>query len=324
MTSDGCRAMVEDLLSESGEAIVVTGAGGYIGAHLARTLAACGAHVVGVQRKARGGEPFTVVEGDLAQPGLLDGVLRPGSLVLHLASTSSVARSVEEPRQDLVNNLGSLCEVLESVRRAGSRLIHVSSICVADPESSLPHTESVRLSPRSPYGACKAAGELLVGTYFHCYGLRGIVVRLSTVFGPGLRRFAVYDFLRKLQANPRRIEILGSGDQLRDYLYLDDAVKGLLTVAARGRFGETYHLASGTTTTSRELALAVAAAMGIEAPEVVPLGHTFRGDIERWALDISKIRLLGFEPTVTLADGLRAFVESHRYLDAASAERRPQ
>ena len=202
--------------------VVVTGSAGYLGRSLAQTFVQAGIDVVGVQRKAEQNAEFDVVEGDLSCPGVLDSLLTQDTTIFHLASTSSVARSVHNPRGDIRDNLLVAFEVLESARRFRSRLIYVSSICVADPNSPLPHSEGVGFSPRSPYGACKAASEILLSTYFHCYGLRASTARLSTVYGPGLRRFAVYDFYRKLRNNPQRLEILGDGTQMRDYIYLDD------------------------------------------------------------------------------------------------------
>ena len=292
--------------------VVVTGSAGYLGRSLAQTLVLAGVDVVGVQRKAEQHTAFDVVEGDLSSPGVLDSLLTHDTTIFHLASTSSVARSVHNPRGEIRDNLLVAFEVLESARRCRSRIIYISSVCVADPESPLPHCEGVRFSPRSPYGAFKAASEILVSTYFHCYGLRASIARLSTVYGPDLRRFAVYDFYRKLRNNPRRLEILGDGTQMRDYIYLDDALAGLLVIASRGASGETYNLGSGVTVTSRELAEAVAQAMQIASPEIVASGESFPGDIARWAMNISKIRQLGFEPQVDLATGLTMVVESHQ------------
>jgi UDP-glucose 4-epimerase len=260
-----------------------------------------------------------VLGGDLAVPGTLDPVLTDDTVVFHLASTSSVATSVENPRREMRDNLQVSFEVLESIRRSGSRLIYVSSICVADPCSPLPHSERAPLSPRSPYGAFKAAGELLATSCFHCYGVRASVARLGTVYGPGLRRFAIYDFYRKLQRNPDCIEILGDGSQMRDYIYLDDALAGLLLIASRGECGETYNLGSGKTVTSRELAQAVAEAMRLPSPEIVALSESFPGDIARWAMDITKIKRLGFEPKTDLATGLARVVESHRTTETYEA-----
>jgi len=291
--------------------VVVTGSAGYLGRNLVQTLAQAGIDVVGVQRKAEKNSGFSVVERDLFDQGALDSLLTDDTTIFHLASTSSVARSVVNPRGDIRDSLQVTFEVIESARRFGSRLIYVSSICVADPNSPLPHSEGVKFSPRSPYGACKAASEILVSTYFHCYGLRASIARLSTVYGPGLRRFAVYDFYRKLRSNSRRLDILGDGTQMRDYIYLDDALAGLLLIASRGESGETYNLGSGVTVTSRELARAVAEAMEIGPPEIVASGENFPGDIPRWAMDISKIRHLGFEPRVDLATGLTMVVKSH-------------
>ncbi len=127
--------------------VVVTGSAGYLGRSLAQTFVQAGIDVVGVQRKAEQNAEFDVVEGDLSCPGVLDSLLTQDTTIFHLAFTSSVARSVHNPRGDIRDNLLVAFEVLESARRFRSRLIYVSSICVADPNSPLPHSEGVGFSP---------------------------------------------------------------------------------------------------------------------------------------------------------------------------------
>jgi UDP-glucose 4-epimerase len=291
--------------------VVITGTGGYLGGWLAGVLRGAGVEVLGVERGPDPSSLHPTLPGDLTTPGLLDGVLAPGTVVFHLASPSSVARSVDDPRTEIRDNLLASLEVLESVRRSGARLVFASSICVADPDSPLPHREGALLAPRSPYGACKAAVETMSRTYHACYGTDARVARMSTIFGPGLRRFAIHDFYQKVRANPAQMEILGDGDQLRDYLYVTDALKGLLLIALRGCPGECYHLGSGSTIRTIELARLVARMLGCPDISIRPAGRSFPGDIARWALDVSKIGQLGFHPSVDLESGLAQVLRSY-------------
>jgi nucleoside-diphosphate-sugar epimerase len=316
--------VLENWIREIPGRVVITGTGGYLGGWLAGVLRGAGVEVLGVERGQDRSSVHPTLPGDLTTPGLLDGVLAPGTVVFHLASPSSVARSVEDPRAEVRDNLLASLEVLESVRRSGARLVFASSICVADPDSPLPHAESAPLSPRSPYGACKAAVETMSRTYHACYGTDVRIARMSTIFGPGLRRFAIYDFYRKVRANPAHMEILGDGNQLRDYLYVTDAVKGLMLIALRGRPGECYHLGSGVSIQTGDLARVVARMLGSPDISIRPAGRSFPGDIARWALDVGKIRELGFHPSVDLESGLAEVLRSYAHEEATPDSECPE
>jgi len=120
-----------------------------------------------------------------------------------------------------------------------------------------------------------------------------------------MRRFAIHDLIRKIQRNPERLDVLGDGTQVRDYLFIDDAVRGLVTVAACGRAGEDYNVASGEPVRLLDLARMIAIHMGTPGIRIDPTGKTFPGDTPRWYADTSKMRALGFTPQVSLDEGLR-------------------
>jgi UDP-glucose 4-epimerase len=131
------------------------------------------------------------------------------------------------------------------------------------------------------------------------------VARLFSVYGVGMRRFAIHDLIRKIQRNPGELEVLGDGLQVRDYLYVEDAVRGLITVASRGSAGEDYNVASGEPVRLLDLARTIATLMGVPQIRITPTGKTFPGDTPRWYADTSKVRALGFTPEVSLEEGLR-------------------
>jgi UDP-glucose 4-epimerase len=120
-----------------------------------------------------------------------------------------------------------------------------------------------------------------------------------------MRRFAIHDLIQKIRRNPAELEVLGDGTQVRDYLYIDDAVRGLVAVATRGAAGEDYNVASGVPVRLIDLAQTIAALMGFPGIRIVPTGRSFPGDTPRWYADVSKVRGLGFRPSVPLDEGLR-------------------
>ena len=284
---------------------VVTGASGFIGGALTRHLAAAGWSVLGVDRVRRRDCPHQFVAADVARAGSLDGLLDEQTTVFHLAASADVAKSVADPRADFDNTFRGVFEVLEAARHAKSRVIFPSTASIFDSSNVLPLPERAFPRPSSPYAAGKLGGEAYCHAYYRCYGLDVRIARLFSVYGVGMFRFAIHDIIRKIQNNSRSVTILGDGTQVRDYLFIDDAVRGLELIAAAGAAGEEYNLASGVPVTLMDLTRKIAAAMG--CPEIVieTTGQSFAGDTPRWYADVRKIRSLGFQPRVDLETGLR-------------------
>ena len=117
-------------------------------------------------------------------------------------------------------------------------------------------------------------------------------------------RFAIHDIVRKIQNNNKTLEILGDGKQIRDYLYIDDAVHGLEIIASNGESGEDYNLASGEQVRLIDLAHLIAEEMDCSEIEIKPSGESFPGDVPKWYGDISKIKKIGFQQKTSLKDGL--------------------
>jgi UDP-glucose 4-epimerase len=152
------------------------------------------------------------------------------------------------------------------------------------------------------------AGEAYCFAYHRAYGVDARIARFFSVFGPGLRRLAIHDLIRKAERATDELEVLGDGTQVRDYLYIDDAVNALLTVARHGAPGEDYNIGSGVPVTALALARLIATAMGRPELRLRTTGASFSGDTPRWYADISKIRKLGFEPRMPFDEGLRRTV----------------
>ena len=284
---------------------VVTGASGFIGTALVRHLRARSWDVVAVDRKSfpDANQPARLI--DVAQEGALDGLLDDRTVVFHLAASADVAASVANPRHDFDNTFRGVFEVLEAARHAGSRVIFPSTASIFDPSNALPLQERAFPRPTSPYAAGKLGGEAYCHAYHRSYGLDVRIARLFSVYGVGMFRFAIHDIVRKIQQNHRELPIFGDGTQVRDYLFIDDAVHGLEIVATRGAAGEEYNVASGQPVRLLDLAHTIAGMMGYPDIVVCPTGRSFAGDTPRWYADITKVRSIGFEPSVDLKTGLQ-------------------
>ncbi|MGH9347683.1 MAG: NAD-dependent epimerase/dehydratase family protein [Vicinamibacterales bacterium] len=284
---------------------VVTGASGFIGEALTRHLRSAGERVLAIDRNPCPVPGVPSVELDVAARGALLPHVEEGATIYHLAASADVAASVRDPRHDLTHTFAAMFEVLETARHRRCRVIFPSTASVFDVGEPLPLAERAFPRPTSPYAAAKLSGEAYCYAYHRSYGVDVRVARLFSVYGAGMRRFAIHDLIRKIQRDPAELEVLGDGMQVRDYLYVDDAVRGLVTVASRGRAGEDYNVASGRPVRLLDLARMIAVEMGVPAIRIVPTGRTFPGDTPRWFADTTKTRALGFTPAVPLRDGLR-------------------
>lgn len=286
------------------EKAVITGACGFIGKALVKHLIESGIQVIAVDKREFKGYDCAFVLADVAVKGALDGFLDEKTVVFHLAARASVADSVTDPRGDFESTLCGLFEVLESVRKSGSQMVFPSTASIFDTSNTLPLKETAYVKPTSPYGAAKAASEAYCAAYHRSYGLSIKIARMFSVYGIGMNRFAIHDLIRKIQKNKTYLSILGDGKQIRDYLYIDDAVRGLVKIATHGSPGEDYNLASGIPVTLLDLASQIAVLMNCPDINIIPTGKSFPGDVPRWYADITKIKKIGFEPETTLKQGL--------------------
>jgi UDP-glucose 4-epimerase len=284
---------------------VVTGASGFIGQALVRFLNAADWDVIAIDRRPFPDPGQRALTVDVAAPDALRGVLDDRTTVFHMAASADVAASVANPRHDFDNTFRGVFEVLEAAREAGSRVVFPSTASIFDSSNQLPLPERAFPRPSSPYAAGKLGGEAYCHAYHRCYGLDIRIARLFSVYGTGMRRFAIHDIIRKIQQNSAELTILGDGTQVRDYLFIDDAVRGLVMLATDGAAGEEYNLASGEPVQLLDLARTIAELMGHPDIQIRTTGRSFPGDTPRWYADISKVRRLGFEPSVDLRTGLQ-------------------
>ncbi len=288
---------------------VVTGACGFIGKALTDFLVNSGTQVIAVDRQTVENPRCKYIVADISAKGTLDKFIDQQTIVFHLAARANVADSVSDPRGDFESNVCVYFEVLESIRKSNAQLIFPSTASIYDPTNSLPLSETAYVRPTSPYAAAKVAAEAYCAAYYRSYGLNIKIARMFSVYGIGMNRFAIHDLIRKIQKNKTELSILGDGKQIRDYLYIDDTVRGLVTIATQGSAGEDYNLASGIPITLLDLASQIAMLMNCPDINIVPTGKSFSGDVPRWYADITKIRKIGFVPEITLKQGLMKTID---------------
>ncbi|MCA1832384.1 MAG: NAD-dependent epimerase/dehydratase family protein [Actinomycetota bacterium] len=295
--------------------VLVTGGAGFIGSHLVEAMVARGDEVT-VLDDLRGAAVSNLdavlgrirfEEADLIDADL-DSLVHGGGydLIVHLAANAYVPPSVEDPLYDLRLNFESTVRLLQAIRTSQRkpRLVYASSAAVYGSPKHNPVTEEAPFAPVSPYGVHKLAAEQDVRVFAELFDIHASVVRFFSTYGPRQRKQVVYDLIRKIEANPEEIVVHGDGTQVRDFVYVTDVVAAVLAVAdhAPGR-GEAFNAGAGTPTTIAELVLEVCRSMGA-APRIDWTGSVRPGDPQAFVADVSRLQALGYQPDVSLSQGV--------------------
>ncbi len=303
--------------TQKGASVLVTGGCGFIGSHLVEALVAQGSSVWVLDNLQAGTldnlhavrNAVEVAVGDVRDATRVREVVgrcQP-QVVFHLAANASVPGSVDDPAYDFETNSAGTFVVLDALRECGccKKVVLASSGAVYGQPQVFPIVEEHAVNPISPYGASKACAELTARMFSRVYEMPVVIARIFNTYGPRMARFVVLDFLRKLRRNPSVLEVLGDGQQKRDFTYVADTVQGLMLLAERGAASEAYNVSSGTSTTVTELAHQLIAALGLDGTtRITYTGSSWPGDAQRWEVSIDKILCLGFLPQVSLNEGL--------------------
>jgi UDP-glucuronate 4-epimerase len=309
--------------------VVVTGAAGFIGSHLAERLLAAGCQVLGVdgltttydpaQKRAnldrlRGHPAFEFVEADLAHDDLA-GLMSGADAVAHLAAEAGVAASWgEDFRRYAERNVVATQRVLEAATVANvRRVVYASSSSVYGEGVTAAVVEDRMPRPSSPYGASKFVGEMLVGAYAEQRGLHGVSLRYFSVYGPRQRPdMAAHRFIEAL-LDGRPITLYGDGSQARDFTYVADVVAATAAaLTADVAPGSVLNIAHGDPVTVRELVGLLGELVDARGVQITTVGER-AGDVARThGSSDAAAGLLGWEPRTGLRDGLAAQVAWHR------------
>ena len=284
--------------------VLVTGGAGFIGRRVVRALLAAGHDVTSADRHAFPDDRVSSVVGDLRDPATIAAAVTPGlDVIVHLAAITSVVLSVDDPAGTYRLNVEATANLLERARQHGVRAFLLASTnAVTGNVGRQTINESVPLRPLTPYGATKAAGEMLLSAYTASYGLRGAALRFSNVYGPGME--AKDSFIPRLMRAARDgtgVQVRGDGTMLRDVVQVDDVVAGILLAWRQEHTGPLI-LGSGQSVTVNDMVDAARAVTGAPIPvEYVPVGP---GEMPAVVVDISAARALGYQPAYDLKAGI--------------------
>ena len=263
--------------------VLVTGGAGFIGTHLVRRLAARGYPVTVLDNERTGslarlkarlpdGASVELVRGDVRNAETVRKLMVPDGFVVHLAAQVSVVESMERPLETLDINVAGTATLLEEARRSGiRRLVFASSCAVYGDAPSPPFDEDDPATPTSTYGLSKLLGEHLCRFYARGFDLDTVVLRFFNVYGPYQAHDSPYasvvpNFMKAAALN-RPMTIYGSGEQTRDFIYVEDLVRMLeLALVREGLRGRIVNLGTGVPVSVNSLAQKVQEACGVQVP----------------------------------------------------------
>jgi dTDP-glucose 4,6-dehydratase len=308
--------------------IFVTGGAGFIGSAYVRALlqdnfpGAVGPSVTVLDLLSYSGNRANLpesdprlrfVQGDITDSALLRELLPGHDAVVHFAAESHVDRSIQSAVPFVTTNVVGTQVLLDEARAAGiGRFVHVSTDEVYGSIAEGSWTETWPLAPNSPYAASKASSDLMALAAHRTHGMDVLVTRCSNNYGDHQFPEKVIPLFVTNLLDGKQVPLYGDGGNVRDWLHVSDHCRGIQLVLEKGRAGEVYNIGGGTELSNRELTGRLLDACGASW-DMVRQVEDRKGHDRRYSLDISKIREeLGYEPQVTLDDGLAATVRWYR------------
>jgi len=309
---------------------LVTGGAGFIGSHYVRSLLTSGwtsADVTSVTvldsltyagNRANldpvSGDPrLAFVHGDICDADLVDGLIEQADVVVHFAAESHVDRSIDGARVFVHTNVIGTQTLLEAMlRHRTGRFVHVSTDEVYGSIDEGSWTESAPVAPNSPYSASKASSDLIALAYARTHGLDVVVTRCSNNYGPYQFPEKVIPLFVTNLLDGFNVPLYGDGENIRDWLHVDDHCRGIELVLHGGRAAEVYNIGGGTELSNKELTARLLEACGADWSRVDRVADR-KGHDRRYSVDITRIRdELGYEPKTDFTTGLAEAVEWYR------------
>ena len=296
--------------------VLVTGSSGFIGSELSSyLLSKPDFSVVGIDKQeptnTQKNVDFRNIDLSLEPPSL--ELIKEIDVVFHLAANPEVSIGVENSEIDYLNNVVATRYLLESLKRSRfhGTLVFASTSTVYGEASIIPTPENYGpLLPISLYGGSKLACEAFISSYARLFSFNAKIIRFANVVGGGSKHGVIYDFVRKLRNNPKKLEILGDGTQSKSYVYISDCLDGLIESTKYGESVDTFNLGTEQRTNVKKHADIVIKEMKLSNVEIKTTGGTeegrgWPGDVKNMQLDCSKISSFGWKYSLTSDEAVR-------------------
>jgi len=303
--------------------VLVTGGAGLIGSHLVENLLTKNNEVIVIDNLSSGrlenlpkDKRLKIVKGDVRNFSLLSKIAKGCEQIYHLAEYIPETKKFGEghvikfstiaPLEDLKVNVGGTLNVLEIARLYDCKVIFTSSAAVYGK-----HMEKIKEDfvprPISPYGVFKLTNEMLCNVYSELYGIPFAIARIFNTYGPRQRKYLMYDVLLKLKKDPKKLVLLGSEKQERDFIFVKDAVDALLLIAKKVK-NQAVNVGNGKPIKIIDVVRCICKIKKIK-PKVCFSGKSWPGDIEKLVADNTKLKSLGYKQQYSLEKGLKELIK---------------
>lgn len=302
-----------------GKKIIITGVNGFIGSHMAQKCLKCGYDVIGI---------------DIASTSVIDNVgyyqlnlyedsiddilksYKPFALI-HCAGMADVNYSVQHPDSDFVSNVVISRKVLYSIKNVSNQTIFIflSSAGVYGNPIKNPIDEKHEKNPISPYALHKSMVEVMCEYFVRQYNIDIRILRVFSAYGVGLKKQIFWDMGQKIR-NYNKLELFGTGDETRDFIYIDDLVSAIhLIMEAEKTVDITYNVANGIEICIRNIAEIFCEKCGLPK-NLITFNQCERlGNPINWCADVSRIKELGYEPKIDIVAGIEKYVDWLRKIE---------
>lgn len=288
--------------------ILIIGASGFIGSHCFDYFAPSH-RVSGVDAVESVSRKITIDKGFVKTKELI--AQNRFDAVINCAGSSNIQRSFIHPEQDYELNTQLVKQVLDTIRNhsPSTKLINLSSAAVYGNPTSLPIKETDSPSPLSPYGQHKLEAENSIQRYFNEEGIMGLSLRIFSAYGVGLKRQFFHDLSQKFLHAPAEAVLFGTGKESRDFIYISDICNAIECLLLNASFnGGVYNLASGHESLIEQTAREYAQVFGFKG-KIVFSNEQQQGYPINWRADISKIKSTGFQPKVSINEGMELYAK---------------
>jgi UDP-glucose 4-epimerase len=305
---------------------LVTGGAGFIGSHLVDRLLLDNWKVRIVDnfssgrveniKHHKGNRNVEILKGDLKNFEEAEKAIRDVNTVFHYAANPEVRVSTTNPEVHFNENIVVTFNILEAMRKNDvNEIVFASSSSVYGEPERIPVNEDAPIKPVSVYGASKAACENLIHAYSRLYGIRAVVLRYANVVGPRLKHGVIWDLINKLNKNPKELEVLGDGKQVRSYIYINDAIEATILAFKNMKSNfEIYNIGNRDWITVDVIVKAIIEMLEINDIKIVykPVAHGvgWLGDVKYIALDITKLIGLGFKPVMNSLEAVKETIKN--------------
>ena len=303
--------------------LLVTGGCGFIGSAFVRMGLARGHEVTNLDKLTYAGNPanlaevagdagYRFVHADIADADKVAGALEGVDVVVNMAAESHVDRSILDPAAFPLTDVVGTAVILDQARRAGvARFVQVSTdeVYGSIPEGRFRETDP--LEPSSPYSASKAGGDLQALAWHRTYGMDVVVTRGSNTYGPRQYPEKLIPLFVTNALDGEGLPVYGDGQQIRDWIHVEDHCAGIFAALERGAAGEVYNVGGGNERANLEITERILEYTGASR-ELIQYVTDRPGHDRRYALATEKLRGLGWEPVVDFSDGLAATVAWYR------------